>query len=87
MNCGELAINLIRAAPEESDRVKACLNLIKALIGNDEVKHKMVTQLKVHEDVIGALMRHFSQPDVALAALRLDNFRSFELNFLVRLLP
>jgi len=70
LNCGELAVNLIREAPEEGERVKACLNLIKALIGNDEVKHKMTTQLKVHEDVIGALMRHFSEPNVALAALR-----------------
>ena len=48
------------------------MNLIKALIGNDEVKHKMTTQLKVHEDVIQALMRHFSEPAVALAALRFE---------------
>ena len=70
LGCGELAVNLIREAPENADRVKFSLNLIKGLVGNDDVRHKLLTTVKVEEDVIIALQRHFSNKSTSLAALR-----------------
>ena len=60
LGCGELAVNLIRENPENPERVKCALNLIKGLVGNDDVRHRLITQVKVEEDVVIALQaRHY----------------------------
>jgi len=38
LGCGELAINLIRENPHNAERVKFSINLIKGLVGNDDVR-------------------------------------------------
>merc|ERR1712130_16438 len=70
MGCGELAVNLIRENPENPERVKCALNLVKGLVGNDDVRRRLITQVKVEEDVVIALQRHFGCGPTALAALR-----------------
>ena len=70
LGCGELAVNLIREDPQNAERVKFALNLIKALVGNDDVRHKLITSVKVEEDVVIALQQHYSNRATALAALR-----------------
>jgi len=70
MGCGELAVSLIRENPHDAERVKCALNLIKGLVGNDDVRHKLITTVNVEEDVVIALGQHFSVSATALAALR-----------------
>ena len=70
LGCAELAINLIREAPDNAERVKHALNLIKGLVGNDDVKHRLLTVFNVEEDVVIALQKHYSNDFTALAALR-----------------
>ena len=50
--------------------MKFCLNLVKNLIGNDDVRHKLITSVNIHEDVSIALHRHYGNVNTALAALR-----------------
>ena len=63
-------ISLFREGSEDAERVKHCLNLIKALVGNDDVRHKLLTAVRLEEDVVIALKRHFGSQPTALAALR-----------------
>ena len=67
---GALAIDFMRANIEKAKSVKFCLNLIKNMIGNDDVRHQLITEHKIHEDVMIALAQHFSKINTALASLR-----------------
>ena len=70
---GVLAIDFMRTNIDKSKSVKFCLNLIKNMIGNDDVRHQLISNYNIHEDVMIALGRHFGKINTALAALRLVN--------------
>ena len=40
------------------------------MIGNDDVRHQLILNHNIHEDVVIALGRHFSKLNTALASLR-----------------
>jgi len=67
---GVLAIDFLRTNIDKSTSVKFCLNLIKNMIGNDDVRHQLIVKHNIHEDVIISLARHFGKINTALAALR-----------------
>jgi len=70
LGAGELAVDYMRHSADDPIKVKFSLNLIKNMIGNDDVRHKLITTVNIHEDVVHALQRHFAKVNTALAALR-----------------
>ena len=70
LGAGELAAEYMRESMDNPVKVKYCINLIKNLIGNDDVRHKLISTISVHEDVVLALQMHFGKVNTALAALR-----------------
>ena len=61
LGVGELAVDYMRHSAEDPIKVKYSLNLIKNMIGNDDVRHKLITTVNIHEDVVHALQRHFAK--------------------------
>merc|ERR1712131_556090 len=70
LGAGELVVDYMRHSADDPIKVKFSLNLIKNMIGNDDVRHKLITTVNIHEDVVHALQRHFAKVNTALAALR-----------------
>ena len=61
LGAGELAVDYMRHSADDPVKVKFSLNLIKNMIGNDDVRHKLITTVNIHEDVVHALQRHFAK--------------------------
>lgn len=61
LGAGELAVDYMRHSADDPIKVKFSLNLIKNMIGNDDVRHKLITTVNIHEDVVHALQRHFAK--------------------------